>query len=423
MANPIRLLLALALALAFSSNATAYSPPPAGNLLLLIPRLTVELPPMLIYTPKTLRFAGNTYLYNPGSEKFVKTGGSGPYTVRTQIIDRGTDGAYIFLSITGFGRNEPAQAAWRLTFNDSASKANIEALASYLETHSSATASLTAAGCVVNGTESHLCLKTISTVRAPRNSPSPMTMFETIALKGVFVQGNAAASDSLNNFIIDKDAIALGGNIDIEGDGAKFEDYLPGSSKLSWNSVKNDIQDLYNRGIAGTPLISDSYVEGLWNLNSSSGSPSGLANSFSTPPEGKLWYSESSLTLGNITFSGSGTIVVNGDLNINGKLLCANQVGNKTRLAFLVNGSVNINTSIVNCGAFVAIGGDKDINFNLQPAKSGTLRGIFVAADSIKLPNPDDLTGPYIIDYDAEFANDPTILFREILQMISYVKS
>ncbi|OGD61511.1 hypothetical protein A3A71_02705 [Candidatus Berkelbacteria bacterium RIFCSPLOWO2_01_FULL_50_28] len=422
MINPIRLLLTLLLSLAFSSTATAYAPPPAGNLIWLMPRLTVELPPLLIYVPRNLRFAGNNYSYNSQNEEFVKISGSEQYGVRTRIVDRGTDGAYISLSITGFRKDKPPLADWRLTFNESTSKSNIEQLASYLKNHSSATSALTAAGCVVNGASSHLCLKTISTIRAPRNSPSPVTMFETIALKGIFVQGNVAAADSLDNFIIDDNAIALGGSINVQGEGVELEQYLLGSSKLNWNSVNQDIKDLYKRGIGGTHLQTRK-IQGYWNLNSSSRSPSGTANSFSAPPEGKLWYSASGLVLGDISFTGSGTIVVNGDLSLNGEILCSNQIGNVTRLAFLVNGSVSINTDVVNCGAFVAIGGEKNINFNLQPAKSGTLRGIFVAGDSIKLPNPEELTGPYIIDYDAQFANDPTILFRELLQMISYIKS
>ncbi len=453
-----RALLVVALVLLIAPTTLAYNPPPSSIFGRLVgsppppcdpppcpdppapplgPDIKIQLPPRLIMTPDKLLFpdfAGRTVIYrfveaaNLANSHFIRESGAffDKHRILTSIEKNNTDGAYYSISIIGFKRDElPNVKDFRLTFRKDVSKVALDQVVTFLETNSIPTARLTGPGCAGPG-QSHICLDAITKVRGIARILPEAHLRQTVPVRGIFVEGNVAAPGQIKNFTINPQSIAVGGKIDIIDGAAKIEDYINNSTKFAWNNVSGPITDLFDRRLAGTKFDGSTYA-GNWLLNSTGNLPSnGNPNSFSSPPEGKLWYVEGDLTLGATNFSGSGTIAVNGNLVINGELTCQAL----TRLGLIVNGSITFaagNNGKVDCGAYAAIGkvggGGGNINFVLPNTKNGTLKGIFVAAGNISLPNPNSLTGVYNINYDSFFAKEPTVLFKELIKLIFAVTS
>lgn len=77
-------------------------------------------------------------------------------------------------------------------------------------------------------------------------------------------------------------------------------------------------------------------------------------------PEGKIWYKNSNTTLGNVTYHGKGTIIVQGNLNINGDIEPAD---NNSRLGIIV------------IGGTVTIAGNKTVRASILSVKNGAVGG------------------------------------------------
>ncbi len=434
-----KILLLLVVIFALAPTAQAYSPPPAGNIFLLKkiiddkPSIQIELPPRLIMMPDKLLFPkiGVTHSFNSQSEQFeLDPPRPGPYPEhKVSVTKSGSgspDGDYYVITVTGFKKDElPGVKDFRLTFVTTVSNKNIEDVEKYLEKNSIPTAELTGVGCAPSEYKSHICLKTITTVRA---SSKKLVAYlkQTIGVKGIIVPGNVAAPGLIDGFSLSPRSLAVGGNVDVSG-GTKLEGYISENTTVfSWGKVESQIRAMFKKGQdLGSSISSNNFTSTntyksiRWNLNApAKNTMDQTSNSFSTPPEGKIWYHNNSLTLdapGNsgITFSGSGTIVVKGNLSINDPIKCGTLT--QTRLAFLVEGDININTDSIGCGAYIAMGGK--LTFSNPISGSGNMTGIFIARDSVKLP-AGELKGPYIINYDSYLAAHPTALIQELLTAV-----
>lgn len=339
---------------------------------------------------------------------------------------------------------------FKLTLKTPLTNANINSLMAYLRPPingaTDSHAFLGDSGCQISATGS-LCLQTKVKFIAPEY-PAGVTkvLTERIGQGGIEVQGNVAAPGSLTGFSIAPSALAVGGSVSISG-GSSLPNYLTTNPPIKWEQVNPQLNSFYDQrtkgvtvpdltvGRAGTTPAypgADNSCPGAggiyqWNLNSSSNRPCDTANSFSTPPEGKLWNivrdgangSTGSFELGNgattLNFSGSGTLVFEGDVIIKSPITCSPG----TRLGILTKGRISFQTNLVACGAFVTL--DNSIYFDgdngYQPT-NGTMTGIFVAKNEVRLPKVGSLTDTYHINYDADFGRNPTVLFKSIMPLV-----
>jgi len=405
-------------------------------------RFIVDFPPKVAYQPKTVYFGGATYsiTYPNSSTVGISCSGStcGSYTATAEIVldhdNANTYWNHVRLTIKGFRRRfgPDSSPPWttgniygfKVLFNEPISSAVLGTIDSNLISQGQQSRVFIGnSACSANVSESYLCFSTQILVDVPDiTNEQPQTLLQKVQREKLFIEGNVAAPGSLSNFSVASNAIVVGGTIgaNVIGGSADLSSYLP-SQHLSWANVAGQITDLFNRRKVGTQLNSAflNYGGPVWYLNSVSNSPATAATStFSTPPEGKLWYTpdaSGSLTLsGPVRFSGSGTIAVNGNLTLTSSadLTCAPG----TRLAFIVNGSITINSNIINCGAFAAINGN--IIFNMPPEHNGSIKGIFISSGSVRLPDPAQLSGGYRISYDSDFAAEPTVLLQELLKLV-----
>ena len=410
----------------------AYNPPPATmlpSLPIFGPQIHIELPPRLIMTPAKLEFpkTGEIYDFDANSGTFKPAQGRPPdqnYKV-TATLNGSGDGAYYIITIKGFRADELPKAtrSFRLTFKSVVPKVNIEKVETYLKPNPNSkptTARLSGSNFTFDANQSsHICLDTKTTVRGSIRNSVEAHLFQTIPLHGIFVPGNVAAGGKIEGFSLDANSIAVGGKIIVDG-GTQLKDYLDGQTvSFGWNKVEGQVLDMFARGAAigstinsPTYFRSNHYTASAWNLNAPAKDPVvSTATSFSSPPEGKVWYHNKSLFLDAKTkFIGSGTVVINGNLEINNEITCED---GKIRLAFLVNGNIKINSNAIGCGAYIAANG----GIEFSDSSSGNLKGIFVAKASVSLPNPTQITGTYLIGYDSYLASHPTALIGELLKL------
>lgn len=396
-------------------------------------------------TPDRLLFPdGIIYVFvddGHGNHYFQRESGTGYEKYWVYTVVEGSDaGASYTITITGFNRDDPPPIKnFRLTFRDSVSKESLESVENYLKNNLVYTARLTGPGCDASNpnVKSHLCLDTVTTVKIYEQEKESHLQ-QTIAVKGTFVPGNVAAPGEISGFSLGPQSLAVGGTIDVNG-GTKLRNYLATQTAISWSSVEGKLNELFNQGVDLGAAVSTSgfngrhYSADTWNLNALSVDPAvvGNSNSFSSPPEGKLWRvnADENLTIGNgngsgtTTFSGSGTIVFTGarDVNVTFKRPIACSPG--TRLAFITKGNITFEARAsdgyrvdVGCGSYTSLNGN--INFAPSTVKEGDLKGIFVASKNIILPKSENLTGPFTIGRDDLFASNPTVLLREILKLV-----
>jgi hypothetical protein len=143
---------------------------------------------------------------------------------------------------------------------------------------------------------------------------------------------------------------------------------------------------------------------------------------FSYPPEGKLWHVKGNLEFKNSTdsplFQGLGTIVVDGNVTFDNNAVCSkgSEVGIIASGSITFNGQGGVNSAI-NCGAYVALNGNITLPTALSSYQSWT--GIFVAGGNINLPDAVSKNAQVNINYDANLAANPPILFRSVLNILS----
>jgi len=419
------------------SPALAYNPPPATSLLLFNREIRISLPPRLIMTPASLRFprAGVEYSFNIGTGQFERDQRHLKHRIVTTLRGSG-DGEYYEISIRGFKIDEePNLKDFRLTFAQPVPRVNIDTVEEYLKSNQIPTARLTGPGCAGN-TNSHICLETITRVRVLTRSLPEARLRQTIPVRGVFVEGNVAApSGQLANFAIDPNAIALGGEV-VNVRGRAISGYqISEDSTINWGTISQTLDDLFelrHRSVA----ISRGGHGALWNLNSANNEPNNPSvNSFSSPPEGKLWnivFNGRQFVFNQAHFKGSGTIVISSpnnepvDVIFSGNVSC----DEGTRLGILTRGNIIFRTPpdghlAIGCGSYATIGGGgggggiffEDAQFPTS-VTSGEIKGIFVAKNNIVLPDPNNLLSLFLIRYDSTFAANPTTLFREILSIL-----
>jgi len=335
---------------------------------------------------------------------------------------------------------------FKLTLKTPITNANINNLITYLQNNGATDnrAFLGNSNCQpsVNGS---LCLQTKLKFVAPQY-PAGVTkvLTERIGQGGIEVQGNVAAPGTLNGFSISPTALAVGGSVSISG-GSSLPSYLTTNPPIKWEQINSQLNSIYDQrtkgvtipdltiGRTGTtpayPGISNSCTSAggiyQWNLNSNTNRPCDAASSFSSPPEGKLWNivrdtgSTGSFEIGNgattVNFSGSGTLVFEGDVIVKSAITCAPG----TRLGIVTKGKISFQTNNVECGAFVTLNNSLyfDGDNGYQPT-SGTMTGIFVAKDQVRLPKSGPLTDIYHINYDSDFGRNPTVLFKNIMPLV-----
>jgi hypothetical protein len=341
---------------------------------------------------------------------------------------------------------------YRLLFHngnqgDTFKTATLTAVKTYLQTHTSVTDSMALAdngNCIAPAqlaTASFACFKTkVYYTIAGRAMPQALVIQQSIPLSGggpnggsIVIEGNVAGGGELKDFVPTSSAVILGGTINVPG-GTQRSGYL-GTAGFNQAAVRAAIGPIFDRRSEGQSFsITGSnntygYSGNQWRLNAAGASPTGsTATSGSTPPEGKLWNvipanASSSilptLTLGDVTFSGSGTIAFPGNVQFNGYVHCdAN-----TRLGVIANGNISFQNPDVSCGAFIAfnqVAGNDSIDFPdaITASNQADTTGMFVATGDINLPSSVAAGLTYNIKYDKAFAASPTTLFKEILKVI-----
>lgn len=389
--------------------------------------LTFNLPPAKIYRPDKIEFDGSVFQvsYSP-SLSIGLVSGSSNYTAEIIEVDSSTlttdpIGKYYHLKIKNFlPRSNPYQ--FKMTFLTNVPSNNIAELSQYLNQFGPLRNSFFDGDeCYLPQGSDYLCLRTSATVKVPEitSREVELNMLQKVGIPGITVEGNVAGPGTLKDFTIEPNSIVVGGTVLSEG-GTALSGYINSSRKIAWNNVSQQLTDRYDTGQRiGTDIVSSKYSNGTgeysgnrWELNAFNRDPLvTTVNSISSPPEGKIWKTHGNLALTvPINFSGSGTIVVGGNLTIKSALTCDSQA----RLAFIVAGSISVETNLISCGAFIALGGD----LTFSNATSGSVKGIFIARGDVNLPKKTLLTGPYAIKYDSYLAAHPTALLTESLEIL-----
>jgi len=241
---------------------------------------------------------------------------------------------------------------------------------------------------------------------------------QTVPLKKIMVEGNVGSNSALSNFVnILPGAIIVSGStiLNVTGNSLKnIQNYTGVTNIIA--SAKSEVASARNYTTIDAFPSSTSLF-----LNSSTTLDSNSSNSFSTPPEGKLWKYNNNLTITSATtFTGRGTIIVDGNLNINNNIICSPN----TQVGFIVYGNITFDNQTaspsVDCGAFLSlVEGLTPGNINLTSQRKLNISSILIAEGSIQFPNAANLNGPIVVSYDKAFANNPTILFKKILGTIS----
>lgn len=403
--------------------------------------LEISLPSSAIFTPKEIRFGADTFNFsatepcfkiaNECNSRFEVTRvGTGQidqhYSIKVLNIERDTS------AINLDDPQNPQGVAWggKLTFKEPLPNSVISSIAATIRNAypgQNLNTSHTFVGtdsCEVTSDPfeaTKLCFKTTYTMTNPLERPGqPLTqhLFQSIEapVSGIFVEGNVGGSGLIKDFRIQYNSLAVGGTVTVRG-GTKTSNYLSGQTLLDWNKISPKLTTLLESGLDSATEVSalngNIFNGANWNLNSSSSDPRSLSSTtFSSPPEGKLWRHNGNLIINApLSFTGSGTVLIRGDLTISGAITCTD-----SRLGIIAEGSITLNTNSIDCGAYTALGGS--ISFGDASSGSGTVRGIFVAKNNINLPNLAQLTEPYFIKYDAHFASSPTALYRELLKIV-----
>ncbi|QQG50159.1 MAG: hypothetical protein HZB70_01050 [Candidatus Berkelbacteria bacterium] len=430
--------------------------------------LKINLPPRLIFTPNEFLFNRDKYVFRENPPRLDPNGSiSGTQIVRVETVDQdqGTGGderGEYYRIIVGnieknwFGYN-PLQKSkklfanlvpmvervkayapppatnillfrraypFRLTLKQPVSAENIDTLAAYIsEKGRKDNAFFGSTTCQEDGSRSFICFKETVIVTNPDTSQITLTLSQKTKLSGIYVQGNIAAPQQIAHLRLAPNAIAVGGSFQ-DVTGTKLDQYLRDTptSQIKWDGADGaaaKIDQLYEKRTRGT-TIGRSVISGVWYLNTASDNPAEFQTptSFTSPPDGRLWNvnpANNTFTFNDVDFRGQGTVVINGNAIFNGSVKCSDS----KRVGVLVRGNIVFNTTHVECGAYVALGsgaaGFIDIAAE-PPADGGTVRGIFVAKGNITIPNA--AASPLLIDYDGAFAQQPTVLFKELLTIL-----
>lgn len=443
----------------------AYSPPPGGRPYIQA-KIQIDLPPKIIAVPEFLRFPENdldsTYAFNPATLEFTPQGTPRPpsnnYRIVVTKIGADNPTQYYRITITKFKLDDlPNIKDFKLTFKKPVKNQDINDLETYLKTNSAGkTAFFANSSCAAVAAESapYICLKTITSVRVFGKKLNDATLEQLIAIKGITIQGNVAAPQgSLENYSIGKNALAVGDSvINITGENiTKLDNFnFPEEesvSKIKWSNIGEQITASFRAVQNVNKSFANIYTDESWNLNSIErlNPRNPITNSFSTPPEGRLWNiyvdpiaSGGSYRFGpggnkSINISGSGTLAIRSTLktgdNYNpmkvvfpGKITCSPG----TRFSIVTEGDIVFETPTnknieIGCGSYTSLGGS--ITFGNGNVEKGALKGIFTAKNNVLLPNPNELKSLFQIQPDLSVLSDPPVLMRELFKILFKTQS
>lgn len=315
---------------------------------------------------------------------------------------------------------------YQVTFQGtSVPPATISNYAGYLSNLSLSNAYIGDGNCIRSSSGNYLCMDTQVRLSVPENEGIlPLFLRQRLSLGGsgsIQFEGNVGGSGNLGGFgFTSANAVAVGGQVSLTGQGREIDGYTQTPTKLNWSSISGDLASMFaKRGSGTVPNTGNSYNSPVWQLNSSSDNPqSGIKSSFSSPPEGKLWNVNGDLNFSrDVSFNGRGTIAVDGNVNFNGSVSCASN----SQVGIIASGSITFGSGAnVNCGAFTALGSKPnttgDITFLRDVTGTTQWEGIFVAKNDIKLPRVN--AGTLIIRYNTAMADNPTVLFKELLTIV-----
>lgn len=421
--------------------------------------LEIKLPPSSIFTPKKLVIGNQNYNFNGGT--FVPAN-QGKLTISTATYSVAGYPAYD-IAVSGFARgNKIAQVAplnkavaklvgkasaqippassifwllggagvdYRLTFNNPPVAAATAIATNLVQNPTKISDDLylnAQSDCAAadHTTGTYLCVRSTVSFVTPELPATTKYLLQSInaLAPGIIVNGNVAAPKTIAGFTFgDPKSVAVGGAVNVSG-GQNLQNYQTVSSKLAWAQVSPKLQTIFSERTKGTQLFATAFNGSTWYLNAPGTDPTnGNSSSYSSQPEGKLWNIDNGaaggLTIavpaGGLTFNGRGTIAVSGNVTFTGSgaINCTNG-----DFGVIASGSITFQNGVgpINCGAFVALGGN--INLQQRLTASQSWSSIFVAANNVVLPTI--ASGNLIINYDATFAEDPTVLFTDVLNIV-----
>lgn len=190
----------------------------------------------------------------------------------------------------------------------------------------------------------------------------PRVAFADVRVKAVTqpsneltIKGDVYSGDKVSNLNIQEGSVVSAKNTieGISGMQYKIPSYDP-VHLIKWELAKqkmaNTIVRLKNE--RKNPYSMPATISGIFNLNPSDGSPNTIT--MSSMPEGQVWYRNGDLTLDATTFLGKGTIIVEGNVNINGNL--SHGAANAS-LGIIATGNITIDSSVTNIvGAYYTTG-------------------------------------------------------------------
>lgn len=407
--------------------------------------LTIRLPASTIYTPDRLKFGTSEYVFINDCFKLNGVGDCSQ-KVTTKVIDGSENiakkrykvsiefpfpennndrvlgainsGVKRFIAGSSAYAYSPPPATnvlllrvprwdWRMTFKKPVTESTIAQVVGQVSVDAD-TPQLIKTNCL-GGDIDYLC-STIEANLVIDNRTNPV--FDTLSIVQAFdlrfpgivnVDGNVGAGGITTGITIGDNSILYGdrgtiGGTPVEGGAVPFD----------WDANRAEVEDLVNNAKPQRKITGNLTVGSSWNLNSTDNNPeNNNRNTFSTPPEGQLWKVNGNLTLEGTVFSGSGTLIVSGNVEAN-SITCSSG----TRLGIIATGEITFNgNSGTPCGAYFAYG-----NIKVQMT-NGTMNTILIAGNNITfeyIPIGSNLN----VKYDAVFGADPTVLFRDLLKII-----
>lgn len=234
-----------------------------------------------------------------------------------------------------------------------------------------------------------------------------------VTIKGDIYSGNYL---NLGGVYVEKGSVASAKNtVTVSGTEYKIPSYDP-LHLVKWELAKQKMRSTIYRLIDEykNPYTVPSKIIGTtFNLNPKSGFPNDLE--FSSKPEGQVWYRDGNLTLKDVTFRGKGTIIVKGNLNIEGDISYSTDDPNaslgiiviKTNYDTGKGGDIVISNTVNNLQGAYYTTGDIKIKKGISSGY-GVFKAIFVG-NNISLDRSN-----LIIEYEQRSGENPPG-FRELL--------
>lgn len=427
-------------------------------------RLDITLPPSALLTPSQFKFGADTYNYNSTQVCFIKVGDTlcstkvlaaktidavdrikisvvdiapgtgqlayGKYSqTLSALVDKLTAKAYapppatLVCVVTGLcGGDNPW--GFRVSFNSLTSTMVSNYISSWDGVDHGYGVKYSDGSCAA-GLTGYLCLTSQVRLSAKGFTTVVQTLNQALSLNipTLQIKGSAGAAVTLDGFVAQNGALILGGTITGRVTGGKQLSGYLSNSNFSWsNQITTAVLNSIAAGQSQGTLYhsaTGTYTNANWYLNATSDPTNPATSTFDSPPEGKLWNVDQTLTFNNpVNFTGNGTIIFSGGVTFNGAVTC--DAG--TRLGIITKyGNIVFNDNHIGCGAFLALanpsGSYGSISFHSQQTSDVSATGIFIAQKNLVLPtlaNGVTMT----INYDPVFGKNPTILFRDILNTL-----